>query len=58
MNSSLTLVYQMGGNSIEVSLVSLLNGMYRILDSISLQNIGGDRFTDLVIDVLCEEFQR
>ncbi len=48
----------MGGNSIEVSLVSLLNGMYRILDSISLQNVGGDRFTELIIDVLCEEFQR
>lgn len=57
-NESLVLVYQMGGNSIEVSLVSLLNGMYRILDSMSLLNVGGDRFTELIIDVLCEEFQR
>lgn len=48
----------MGGNSIEVSLVSLLNGLYRFIDSISIKNLGGDRFTDLIIDVLCEEFQR
>ena len=52
------LVYRMGGNSIEVSLISLLNGMYRFVDSIAVKNLGGDRFTDLIIDVLCEEFQR
>lgn len=57
-NEGLVLIYQMGGNSIEVSLVSLLNGLYRFIDSISIKNLGGDRFTDLIIDVLCEEFQR
>jgi molecular chaperone DnaK (HSP70) len=55
---SLILVYQMGGNSIEVSLVNLLNGLYRIIDSIVIKNLGGDLFTDLIIDILCEEFQR
>ena len=48
----------MGGNSIEVSLVNLLNGLYRIIDSIVIKNLGGDLFTDLIIDILCEEFQR
>ena len=52
------LVYQMGGNSIEVTLVSILNGLYRCVDSINLTNIGGDRFTDIVVDILCEEFIR
>ena len=55
---SLVLVYQMGGNSIEVSLVQLTNGLYRYVDTIKLENVGGDLFTDIVVDILCEEFQR
>ena len=55
---SVVLVYQMGGNSIEVSLVSLSNGLYRLMDSKSVKNLGGDKFTELVIDICCEEFQR
>ena len=48
----------MGGNSIEVSLVNVVNGLYRIVDSISVKNVGGDHFTDIVVDILCEEFIR
>lgn len=48
----------MGGNSIEVTLVSLSNGLYRCLDSIHVLNSGGDQFTDIVVDILCEEFQK
>ncbi len=48
----------MGGNSIEVSLISLSNGLYRCLDSIYVENTGGDKFTDIVVDILCEEFQK
>ena len=48
----------MGGNSIEVSLVQLSNGLYRYVDTVKLVNVGGDLFTDIVVDILCEEFQR
>lgn len=48
----------MGGNSIEVTLVSLNNGLYRCLDSIHMKNLGGDNFTEIVVDILCEEFQK
>lgn len=56
--SNLSLVYQMGGNSLEVSLVSLSNGLYRIIDSKSVKNLGGDMFTDLIVDICCDEFTR
>jgi molecular chaperone DnaK (HSP70) len=48
----------MGGNSIEVTLISIVNGLYRCVATKSLMNIGGDRFTDIVVDILCEEFIR
>lgn len=54
----MSLVYQLGGNSVEVTLVDLCNGLYRIIDSKSLMNLGGDNFTDLIIDICCEEFTR
>jgi len=56
--SNLSLVYQLGGNSVEVSLVDLCNGLYRIIDSKSLMNLGGDNFTELIIDICSEEFTR
>jgi molecular chaperone DnaK (HSP70) len=52
------MVYQLGGNSLELSLLNITNGLARIIDSINLQNVGGDLFTTAVIDILCEEFQR
>ncbi|CAF0777220.1 unnamed protein product [Brachionus calyciflorus] len=57
-NDSTVLVYQMGGNSIEVTLISLSNGLYRLIDSIDLLNTGGDQFTDIVVGILGEEFQK
>ena len=48
----------MGGNDIEVSLVQLTNGLYRYVDTVKLENVGGDIFTEIVVDILCEEFQR
>ena len=50
--------YQMGGNSIEATLIQLTNGLYRLIDSIHVQNLGGDQFTDLIVDILCEEFEK
>lgn len=52
------LVYQMGGNTIEVTYIKVINGLYQCVNSISLKNIGGDVFTDIVVDILSEEFIR
>ena len=55
---SLVLVYQMGDNSLELSLVHVSNGLLRCVASSFTHDIGGYRFTDAVVDILCEEFQR
>lgn len=57
-SANLSLVYHLGGNSVEVSLVTLNNGLYRIIDSKSNKNVGGDNFTDLIVDICAEEFKR
>jgi len=56
--ANLSLVYQIGGNSVEVSLVNVNNGLYRILDTKAVKNIGGDKFTDLIVDLCIDEFNR
>jgi hypothetical protein len=48
----------MGGNTIEITLINLKNGMYRVLDSYNMRNNGGDLFTEIVVDILSEEFQK
>ena len=48
----------MGGNTIEVTYIKVINGLYQCVNSISLKNIGGDVFTDIVVDILSEEFIR
>lgn len=47
----------MGGNSIELTLISLSNGLYRLIDSIDLK-CGGDQFTEIITDILIEEFKK
>ena len=48
----------MGGSDIEVTLIDVINGLYRRVDSLSTFEIGGDTFTEIVINILCEEFKR
>ena len=48
----------MGEATLEISLISLSNGLYICLDTVYLNDIGGYRFTDIIVDILCEEFQR
>ena len=48
----------MGGSSTELSLVSITNGLFRIVDSLLVNNLGGDQFTDIIVDILQEEFQK
>lgn len=50
-------MYQMGGNSIELSLINLSNGLYRLIDSVDLKS-GGDQFTEIIADILIEEFKK
>ncbi len=48
----------MGERTLEISLISLSNGLYRCLDKIDLNDIGGFFFTDIIVDILCDEFNR
>ena len=48
----------MGGNTIEVTYIKVINGLFQCVNSINLKNIGGDVFTDIVVDILSEEFIR
>lgn len=48
----------MGSSSLEITLIDLVNGLYRKIDSIYTFEIGGDHFTDVIVNVLVEEFKR
>lgn len=48
----------MGGNDVEVTLIDVINGLYRRVDSLSTFDIGGDTFTEIIVNILCEEFKR
>lgn len=48
----------MGERTLEVSLILLSNGLYRCLDKIDFNDVGGFCFTDVIVDILCDEFQR
>lgn len=55
---STILVFHMGDHTLELSLVRICNGLYRRLDTINLDSIAGFRFTDAIVDILVDEFQR
>ena len=48
----------MSSSTLELTLIELINGLYRKIDSIHTFKIGGDAFTDIIINILCDEFKR
>lgn len=52
------LVYRLGGTSHDVSIVSITNGMYRILAYQGDQTLGGRNFDELIVNHLASEFNR
>ena len=51
-------MFRLGGISTEASVVKVQNGMYRIVASNTDHSFGGDRFTEELVNLLAQEFQR
>ena len=51
-------IYRCGGSSLSASVVLVNGGMISILKSITRNNEGGDKITEVLADYLAEEFRR
>ncbi|XP_069703029.1 heat shock 70 kDa protein 14-like [Periplaneta americana] len=51
------LVYRLGGETLDVTVVLVNAGMYTVLGTIHKSNLGGNRFTRILADYLAGEFQ-
>ncbi len=52
------LVYRMGGTSLDVTILALSNGLYRVLATEHINNVGGKDFTNLLVTHFVSEFKR
>lgn len=52
------LVYRFGGTSLDCTVVSISNGLYRILASTSDKEIGGQKIDDIMVEHFAGEFKR
>ena len=55
---SVVLVYHLGGNSLQVTLLAVNSGIYRIIDTIHSNKIGGRQFDDILLEHFASEFKR
>ena len=55
---SIVLVYHLGGRSLQITLISVNSGIYRIMDSIYDDSIGGGKFDEVLVQHLAAEFKR
>jgi molecular chaperone DnaK len=52
------LVYDLGGGTFDVSIVQIEQGVVEVLSSHGDTRLGGDDFDQLLLDMVCDEFQR
>lgn len=52
------LVYRLGGDSTDVSIVHLQGGLYRLLGNTCTQEVAGSKFTNVLADFLAQEFYK
>jgi len=52
------LVYRLGGSTYECSIIRTMGGCFQTIASINGFENSGDAFTDLLTDVIAEEFQK
>merc|ERR1719431_1829903 len=52
------LVFRVGGVSTDISLVLVAGGVYSVLDTVSLSDLGGDQMTGVLVQHLAKEFQQ
>lgn len=51
-------MYHLGGRSLQITLISVNSGIYRIVDSVYDDNIGGGKFDEVLVQHLAAEFKR
>lgn len=52
------MVYDLGGGTFDVSIVQIENGVVEVLTSHGDTHLGGDDFDKLLLDMVCERFQK
>jgi molecular chaperone DnaK (HSP70) len=52
------LVYRLGGSTYECSIIRTIGGCFQTIVSIDGFENSGDAFTDLVTDIIADEFQK
>ena len=55
---SVVLVYRLGGTSLDVTVVAVTSGMYRVLATESEPRLGGSNFDEVLMHHLATEFKR
>ncbi|CAH1265015.1 HSPA14 [Branchiostoma lanceolatum] len=56
--SSVVLVYRVGGSSIDATVLAVSGGMYRVLSSVRRDHLGGDQLNRIIVDYFVQEFKR
>jgi molecular chaperone DnaK (HSP70) len=52
------LVYRLGGSTYECSIIRTMGGCFQTIVSVDGFENSGDVFTDLITDIIAEEFQK
>lgn len=55
---SYCLVYRLGGETLDVTVVQVNAGMYTISGTVHKSNLGGNKFTGMLADYLAGEFRQ
>lgn len=52
------IIYRMGGTSVDVTVIAVINGLYQVLSYVRKTSIGGNHFTNELMEFCIQEFQR
>jgi molecular chaperone DnaK (HSP70) len=52
------LVLRVGGQSTEMAVVAVNSGMYRILSSLEMSDVGGHQIDNILVEHFAAEFQK
>ncbi len=58
IDCSIVLVFRIGGTSVDATLVEVNCGMYRVISYAVDQNLGGETFDEVLVDIFVDEFKR
>ena len=56
--SCYVLVYHLGGSSLDLTILEYINGLYKVLTSQHITDLGGQLFDAALTDYFRQEFQR